>query len=104
MTRVPPPVSSDLRQWAEAIRRYLGLALDQLGYKNAASSASEDGVILWDSENAYPVVSSGGEFRELFVSGNDIEVGNADFIITSPDGTRYKISVDNAGNITTAPI
>lgn len=29
----------------------------------------------------------------------DIEVGEARLILTSPDGTRYSVTVDNAGNL-----
>ena len=33
MSRMLPPVTMDISQWAENMRRYLGLALDQLGFK-----------------------------------------------------------------------
>lgn len=34
----------------------------------------------------------------------DIEVGTANIILTSPNGTRYSISIDNSGTLTTAAI
>jgi hypothetical protein len=47
------------------MRRYLGRALDQLGFKETYSSASENGVMLWDNVNGYPVVSKNGEWRQV---------------------------------------
>ena len=63
--RVVPPFVEDARAWAENIRRFLGKALNQLDAKDQYSSAAEDGVILWDREKGYPVVSKNGEWRQI---------------------------------------
>ena len=63
--RVVPPITFDLSAWAENMRRYLGKALNQLDAKDAAASAAEDGVLLWDRINGYPVVSKNGEWRQI---------------------------------------
>ncbi len=69
MSRVVPPITPhDWKQWAENIRRYLGLALDQLAAREASSTAAADGVILWDREKEYPVVSRDGEFVRVLLS------------------------------------
>ena len=34
----------------------------------------------------------------------DIEVGDGRVILKSPNGTRYKIAVDNSGNLTASSI
>jgi len=65
MSRMLPPITMDLSQWAENLRRYLGRALDQLGFKETYSSASENGVLLWDNVNGYPVVSKNGEWVQV---------------------------------------
>lgn len=36
--------------------------------------------------------------------GKDVEVGEARLILTSPNGTRYSIEVDDAGNISASPV
>ena len=66
--RVVPPFTQDVRAWAENMRRFLGRALDQLGARDATTTASEDGVLLWDRENKYPVVSLDGEWRQLVIA------------------------------------
>ena len=63
--RVVPPNTFDLSAWAENLRRYLGKALNQLDAKDASVSAAEDGVLLWDRINGYPVVSKNGEWRQI---------------------------------------
>jgi len=63
--RVVPPITFDLSAWAENLRRYLGKALNQLDSKDASVSAAEDGVLLWDREEGYPVVSKNGEWVQV---------------------------------------
>tara|TARA_S200002703_G_scaffold83565_1_gene71967 strand:+ start:1506 stop:2153 length:648 start_codon:yes stop_codon:yes gene_type:complete len=63
--RVIPPITQNLSQWGENLRRYLASALNQLDAKDASSVAAEDGVILWDRTYGYPVVSKNGEWRQI---------------------------------------
>ena len=63
--RILPPFTENTKAWAENLRRYLARALNQLDAKDASSVASEDGVILWDRENKYPVVSKDGAFVQI---------------------------------------
>jgi len=76
--RVIPPITQNLSQWGENLRRYLASALNQLDAKDASSVAAEDGVILYDRVNGYPVVSKNGEFRQIV-----LEDGHGDFYINS---------------------
>lgn len=92
--RVVPPITFDLSAWAENLRRYLGKALNQLDSKDASVSAAEDGVLLWDREEGYPVVSKNGEWRQVV-----LEDGHGDFILTSDvtaasANTAYKLTYD----------
>ena len=90
--RVVPPFVEDARSWAENIRRFLGKALNQLDAKDQYSSAAEDGVILYDREKEYPVVSKNGEWRQIV-----LEDGHGDFYIAadvtaSSANTEYKLT------------
>lgn len=92
MSRILPPITENINQWAENMRRYLGRALDQLGFKETYSSASENGVLLWDNVNGYPVVSKNGEWRQVV-----LEDGHGDFYISadvtaSSANTEYKLT------------
>jgi len=90
--RVVPPITFDLSAWAENLRRYLGKALNQLDAKDASVSAAEDGVLLWDRINGYPVVSKNGEWRQVV-----LEDGHGDFYIAADvtaasANTEYKLT------------
>lgn len=94
MSRVVPPFTTDARAWAENIRRFLGRALDVLGARDADTVASEDGVLLWDRENGYPVVSKDGEFRQIVLADGYAFLGqDADITAASTD-TAYAITYD----------
>ena len=60
-----PPIGPDLRQWGRQLSAYLQGNLAKLGFKTADDNPSEDGVILWDRENKYPVVSKDGVFVQI---------------------------------------
>lgn len=92
MSRILPPITVNINQWAENMRRYLGRALDQLGFKETYSSASENGAMLWDNVNGYPVVSKNGEWRQVV-----LEDGHGDFYIAADvtaasTNTEYKLT------------
>ena len=42
--------------------------------------------------------------RENHKRGRDIEVGVGRVILTSPNGTRYSVEVDNAGTLSTTAV
>ena len=96
---VLPPIGPDLRQWGRQLTVYLQQNLAKLGFKTSDDNPSENGVILWDNVNGYPVVSKNGEFRQIV-----LEDGHADFILTADvtpaaANTAYKLTYDAlAGN------
>ena len=63
--RVVPPITLNLTAWAENLRRYLSKALNQLDARDDYATAAEDGILLWDREYGYPVVSKNGEWRQI---------------------------------------
>jgi hypothetical protein len=90
--RVVPPITFDLSAWAENMRRYLGKALNQLDAKDASVSAAEDGVLLWDRINGYPVVSKNGEWRQIVLEDGHYDgVVSTDQTAASPN-TAYSLT------------
>lgn len=92
--RVPPVIGERWQIWAEDLRRYLGRVQSQLSAKEATSSATEDGVILWDRTNGYPVVSKGGEFRQILLADGYAILGQDADITAAVINTAYKIAFD----------
>jgi hypothetical protein len=93
--RVPPVIGGEWKVWAEDLRRYLGKALSQLSAKEANSSASEDGIILWDRVNGYPVVSKGNEWRQIVLADGYAIFSQDTDITAASANTAYKIALDN---------
>ena len=60
-----PPVGPDFKVWAEKFSAWLMRTRSFLTHRRDYDSAAEDGVILWDRENKYPVVSKDGEFVQI---------------------------------------
>lgn len=94
MSRILPPVTADVRLWAENMRRYLGRALDQLGFKDASASASENGVLLWDNTSGYPVVSKDGVWRQIVLADGYAFLGQDNNINAALANTAYAITYD----------
>ena len=91
---VLPPIGPDLRQWGRQLTIYLQQNLAKLGFKTSDDNPSENGLILWDNVNGYPVVSKNGEFRQIV-----LEDGHADFMKTADvvpvaANTAYKLTYD----------
>jgi hypothetical protein len=51
-----PPVGPDLRVWAQQLTRALLRGLVRLNFLSPSDIPSENGIILWDDVNGYPVV------------------------------------------------
>lgn len=93
--RVPPVIGERWQIWAEDLRRYLGRVQSQLSAKEATSSATEDGVILWDRTNGYPVVSKGGVFRQIVLADGYAIFGQDVDVTAAAINTAYKVALDN---------
>ena len=74
----PPPWTGNLNVWATNLITYLQRTASRLGFKTGDARATENGVILWDDVNGYPVVSKDGVWRQII-----LEDGNASLYIPS---------------------
>ena len=96
--RVIPPLTQNLSQWGENLRRYLASALNQLDAKDASSVAAEDGVILYDRQNDYPVVSRNNEFRQIVLEGGHVKLIRTTAQTAASADTAYSITYDAPSN------
>lgn len=89
---IPQPSGNTWQTWANSLNRYLAQIRSKLRQKTVDESASEDGVILWDRQNKYPVVSRDGEYVQII-----LEDGNAEFeintdVTAASANTAYAVS------------
>lgn len=92
--RVPPVAGERWQVWAEDIRRYLARVQSQLSSRDPSLSAREDGVILWDRSGGYPVVSKGGEWRQIVLADGYAILGQDSDITAAAADTAYKVTLD----------
>lgn len=93
--RVPPVIGNQWQVWAEDLRRYLARAQSQLSARETTSSANEDGVILWDRTNGYPVVSKDGVFRQIVLADGYAIFSQDTDITAAAINTAYEVALDN---------
>ena len=63
--RPPEPREEDWQTWGRRLMSYLSQNRSTLVQQTGGENAAEDGVIMWDRTNEYPVVSKNGEWRQI---------------------------------------
>jgi hypothetical protein len=83
----PPPLGPDWKPWGERLIDYLKRVRSKLPFFETGDSATEDGVMLWDT-TGYPVISKGGEYRQIVLAdGFGTFVSNTDQTTTANTAT-----------------
>lgn len=90
----PPVLGPEVREWARETNNFLRRNLGRLFFKADSDSPSEDGVLLWDDQYKYPVVSYSGEFRQIVVEGGHASLGVASNVTAAAANTAYSITYD----------
>ena len=86
-----PPVGPDFKVWAEKFTAWLMRTRSFLTHRRAYDSAAEDGVILWDRENKYPVVSKDGEFVQVILEDGHCSLYRTTDVTAAAANTAYAI-------------
>jgi len=100
----PPPFGPEWKNWGERLVAHLNRIRSKLVFKQAGDSANEDGIILYDNSNKYPVVSVDGVYRQIVLAD-----GHGDFTISSDfsytaASTTYELSFTADSNNVGLPI
>lgn len=90
----PPPVTADIQVWAQNVVSYLQRTASRLSFKRGDARATEDGVLLWDETNSYPVISKDGEFRQIVLADGYAFLGQDNDITAAAVDTAYAITYD----------
>ena len=89
-----PPIGPDWKQWGRQLSAYLQRNLSKLGFKTADDNPSENGVILWDNVNKYPVVSKDGEFVQIVLEDGHASLYRTTDVTAAAVNTAYAIQYD----------
>ncbi len=104
MSLAPPPFGPEWKGWGERLVDHLNRIRSKLVFKQAGDSANEDGIILYDNTNKYPVVSIDGVYKQIVLAD-----GHGDFVISSDYAyaaadTTYELSYTADSNNEGLPI
>ena len=95
-----PPVGPDFKVWAEKFSAWLMRTRSFLTHRRDYDSAAEDGVILWDRENKYPVVSRDGAFTQIILEDGHASFYRTTDVTAAAINTAYAITYDApTGNV-----
>jgi hypothetical protein len=63
--RPPEPKDKDWQTWGRRMMSYLSQTRSALVQQTGSENAADDGTIMWDRQNLYPVASRSGAFKEV---------------------------------------
>lgn len=66
---VLPPISSDWKIWGRQLTAFLSRNLNKISFKSTDDIPKENGILLWDDVNGYPVVAKDNAFVEVLLLG-----------------------------------
>lgn len=89
-----PTIGQNLDQWGRQLTQYLTLNLAKLGFKTSADNPSQNGVILWDDVNGYPVVSKNNEFVQIVLEDGHASFYRTTDVTAAATNTAYAITYD----------
>jgi hypothetical protein len=96
-----PPIGPDFKVWAEKFSAWINRTRSFLTHRRDYDSAAEDGVILWDREQKYPVVSRDGVFTQIILEDGHASFYRTTDVTAAAINTAYAITYDaptgNAG-------
>lgn len=89
---LPPPIGPDWKVWGQQLSTYLGRALSRMQFKAGNPVPAENGILLWDDVAGYPVVSKGGEFRQIILEDGNYAGGIAANVTAAAANTAYALT------------
>lgn len=90
----PPPITGNLNVWAQNIVTYLQRVASRLAFKSGDANATENGIILYDNVNGYPVVSKDGEWRQIVLADGYAFLGQDNDVTAAVANTAYPVTYD----------
>lgn len=97
--RPPEPQDKDWQTWGRRLMSYLSQTRSALVQQTGGESAADDGTIMWDRINQYPVVSKNGEWRQILLKdgqySGSVSTDQIAAAINTPYALTFAASVNN---------
>jgi len=89
---IPQPIGDDWKAWGGRLVRYMLRERPRLQFKATDSNPSENGIILWDEVNGYPVVSKNGEWVQVVLEDGNYSGGITSNQTAAAANTAYALT------------
>ena len=90
--RPPEPRDKDWQTWGRRLMSYLSQTRSPLVQQTGGESAADDGTLMWDRINQYPVVSKNGEWRQIVLEDGQYSGGIAADQTAAVINTAYALT------------
>jgi hypothetical protein len=90
--RSPEPNGDDWKTWARRLMQHLGQVRSALVQQTGGESAAEDGTLMWDRENLWPVVSRSGEWRQIVLANGVAHLEITSDVTAASANTAYPLT------------
>jgi len=87
-----PQIGPDLSQWGRQLTNFLQRNLTKLFFKTSTDNPSENGILLWDDVNQYPVVSKNGEWVQVVLEDGNYSGGISSDVTAAAANTAYALT------------
>jgi len=87
-----PQIGPDLGQWGRQLTNFLQRNLTKLFFKTSTDNPSENGILLWDDVNEYPVVSKNGEWVQVVLEDGNYSGGISSDVTATAANTAYALT------------
>ena len=87
-----PQIGPDLGQWGRQLTNFLQRNLTKLFFKTSTDNPSENGILLWDDVNQYPVVSKNGEWVQVVLEDGNYSGGISSDVTAAAANTAYALT------------
>lgn len=89
---IPQPTGTDWKAWGSRLVRHMLRERPRLQFKTADSTPSENGIILWDEVNGYPVVSKNGAWVQIVLEDGNYSGGISANQTAAATNTAYALT------------
>ena len=98
--RAPEPKGNDWQAWGRRLMLFLGQTRSALVQQTGDETAAEDGIMMWDRENLYPVVSKNGAWVQVVLEDWHASFYRTTDVTAAAVVTAYAITYDApSGNV-----
>ncbi len=87
-----PPIGPDFKIWAEKFSAWLQSTRSFLTHRRDYDSAAADGILMWDREYGYPVVSKNGEWRQIVLANGVAHLEITSDVTAASSNTAYPLT------------